>query len=190
MSIIFFMTSLAGAGYQAVKYVMNHAEPVSYTHLWQAFSKQSWTLIRLSLVLYLVFCGKSWLCSECTGHLFLLQSQTWQQTVVQVFFQQHFCHCLLYTSCGLCWAISSSSRRSLRGKPKSSLPTPPIPSGHETITIKHSRTLFGVIGKIRHQPIGTRCSFRWRQLGKPINWFSWSWLGSLAWRYGLSLIHI
>ena len=26
MSIIFFMTSLAGAGYQAVKYVMNHAE--------------------------------------------------------------------------------------------------------------------------------------------------------------------
>ena len=35
-----------------------------------------------------------------------------------------------------------------------------IPSGHETITIKHSRTLFGVIGKIGHQPIGTRCSFR------------------------------
>ena len=29
-----------------------------------------------------------------------------------------------------------------------------------TITIKHSRTLFGVIGKIGHQPIGTRCSFR------------------------------
>lgn len=26
MSIIFFMTSLAGAGYQAVKFVMNHAE--------------------------------------------------------------------------------------------------------------------------------------------------------------------
>ena len=57
-------------------------------------------------------------------------------------------------------AYVEPSRRSLRGKPKSSLPTPPIPSGHETITIKHSRTLFGVIGKIGHQPIGTRCSFR------------------------------
>ncbi len=41
----------------------------------------------------------------------------------------------------LCRAITSSSRRSLWGKPKPSLPTPPIPSGHETITIKHSRTL-------------------------------------------------
>jgi len=34
MSIIFFMTSLAGAGYQAVKYVMNHAESEEfYQHL-------------------------------------------------------------------------------------------------------------------------------------------------------------
>ena len=34
----------------------------------------STTLVRLSLVLYLVSYGKSWLCSECTGHLFPLLS--------------------------------------------------------------------------------------------------------------------
>ena len=43
--------------------------------------------------------------------------------------------------CGLCRAITPSSRWTLRGKPKPSLPTPPIPSGDETITIKHPRTL-------------------------------------------------
>ena len=54
------------------------------TSLFQAI----WTLVRLSLVLYLVSYGKSWLCSECTGRLFPLLSLMWQQTEVLRFFQQ------------------------------------------------------------------------------------------------------
>ena len=53
--------------------------------------------------------------------------------------------------CSIRGTFTSSCRWTLRGKPKPSLPTPPVPSGHETFSIKHSRALLGVIGKIGYQ---------------------------------------
>ena len=51
-------------------------------HIYRHKSQGGDMSLPVTYLMYLVFCGKSWLCSECTGHSFLLQYQTWQQTVV------------------------------------------------------------------------------------------------------------
>ncbi len=89
---------------------------------------------------------------------------------------------LSHMECGLCRAISSPSRWSLRGKTQTAFINTTNSAWLWNLLHRNIQELYlWVIGKLGNQPLNT-ISALLKITGKPISWFSWSWLGSLAWR--------